>query len=270
MKCRLADVDLEYDVSGASRSPTLLLVHGFPHDRTLWAPQMHALSGTYRCVAVDLRGFGESSSAPPYSMDQYADDLAALLDTIGVERAVVAGLSMGGYIAFAMWRRHARRVQGFVLVDTRAGADSDTVRARRREMIALVRAGGVSAIPARLAAAQLGASTRTRQPELESTVLAMARRASDGGVLGALDAMMARPDSADTLATVTVPTLIVVGDEDILAPPLEAEQLHALVSGSRLDVIRGAGHLSNLERPAAFNAVVSAFAATACDTAQAH
>jgi 3-oxoadipate enol-lactonase len=269
MKCRLADVDLEYDVSGATRSPTLLLVHGFPHDRTLWAPQMHALSGTYQCVAVDLRGFGESGSAPPYSMDQHADDLAALLDAIGVERAVVAGLSMGGYIATAMWRRHAQRVQGFVLADTRAGADTDTVRVRRSEMMALVRGGGVSALPAQLAAAQLGASTRARQPELESAVLAMARRASEDGVLGALDAMMARPDSTNTLASITVPTLIVVGDEDILAPPVEAEQIHALVSGSRLDVIRGAGHLSNMERPAAFNAVVSAFAATICDTAQA-
>src|SRR6185437_8577700 len=112
MKCRLANVDLAYDVSGASQNPTLLLVHGFPHDRTLWAPQMHALSAVYQCVTVDLRGFGESSSAPPYSMDQYADDLAALLDAIGVRRAVIAGISMGGYVAFAMWRRHAARVTG--------------------------------------------------------------------------------------------------------------------------------------------------------------
>jgi pimeloyl-ACP methyl ester carboxylesterase len=144
------------------------------------------------------------------------------------------------------------------------------VRARRTEMLALVRAGGVSALPVRLSAAQLGASTRARQPELESAVLAMARRASEGGVLGALEAMMARPDSTNTLATITVPTLIVVGDEDILAPPVEAEQMHGLVPGSRLDVIHGAGHLSNMERPAAFNAVVSAFAATICDTAQTH
>lgn len=270
MKCRLAGVDIEYDVSGESRSPTLLLVHGFPHDRTLWAPQMHALSGTYRCVAVDLRGFGESSSAPPYAMDQYADDLAALLDAIGVERAVVAGLSMGSYIAFALWRRHAHRVQSFILADTRAGADTDLVRARRTEMIALVRAGGVSGLPAQLAAAQLGASTRARQPELETTVLAMSRRATADGVIGALEAMMARPDSSSTLPTITVPTLIIAGQEDILAPPVEAEQMHALVPGSRLEVIQGAGHLSNMERPAAFNAVVSTWAATACDPAEAH
>jgi len=268
MKCRLADVDLEYDVSGTSRSPTLLLVHGFPHDRTLWAPQMHALSAIYRCVAVDVRGFGESSAAPPYSMDQYADDFAALLDAIGVERAVVAGLSMGGCIAFAMWRRHAHRVQAFIFAGTRAGADSDAVRARRREMIELVREGGVSAIPMQHAAAQLGATTRARQPEIESAVRAMSRRASDDGVTGALGAMMARPDSSSTLSTISVPTLVVVGDEDVLAPPVESERVHALVPGSRLDVIRGAGHVSNMERPAAFNAIVGAWAA-ACDTAQA-
>jgi 3-oxoadipate enol-lactonase len=270
MKCRLAGVDIEYDVSGASPSPTLLLVHGFPHDRTLWAPQMHALSGTYRCVAVDLRGFGESSAAPPCTMDQYADDLAALLDAINVERAVVAGLSMGGYIAFALWRRHAQRVLGFVLTDTRAGADTDMVRARRAEMIALVRAGGVSALPTQLAAAQLGASTRARQPELESTVLAMSRRASADGVIGALEAMMARPDSSSTLSTIAVPTLIIAGAEDILAPPVEAEHMHALVPGSRLELIHGAGHLSNMERPAAFNAIVSAWADTVCGAAEAH
>lgn len=269
MKCRLADVDLAYDVSGASGSPTLLLVHGFPHDRTLWAPQMHALSNAYRCIAVDLRGFGESSSAPPYSMDQYADDLAALLDAIGVERAVVGGLSLGGYIAFALWRRHAHRIQGLVLADTRARADSADARARRRETIELLREGGVSALPAHGTALQLGESTRARQPELESTVLSMSRRASAAGLIGALEAMMARPDSSRTLSTITVPTLVVVGDEDIFAPPAEAEEMHALIPGSRLDVIRGAGHLSNLERPAAFNAIVSAWATTACDAAEA-
>lgn len=269
MKCRLATVDLAYDVSGASQHPTLLLVHGFPHDRTLWVPQMHALSAAYQCVAVDLRGFGESSSAPPYSMDQYADDLAALLDAIGVRRAVFAGISMGGYVAFAMWRRHAERVNGFVFVDTRAEADSDTVRARRREWIARVQAHGVSDVSDTLVADQLGTTTRARHPELEATVLAMARRMSDDGAIGALTAAMARPDSSDTLGTITVPTMFVVGDEDTIAPRAESEKMQARVPGSRLEVIRGAGHLSNLERPAAFNALVSEWAARVCDTAHA-
>ncbi len=269
MKCRLANVDLAYDLSGASQNPTLLLVHGFPHDRTLWAPQMRALSAAYQCVAADLRGFGESSSAPPYSMDQYADDLAALLDAIGVRRAVIAGISMGGYVAFAMWRRHADRVNGFVFVDTRAGPDSEAAQARRREWIARVEAEGVSAVSDTLVGDQLGATTRTRHPELESTVLAMARRMSEEGVIGALTAAMLRSDSSDTLATITAPTLFVVGDEDTIAPRGESEQMRTLVPGSRLEVIRGAGHLSNLERPAAFNALVSQWAATACDTAHA-
>jgi len=269
MKCRLANVDLAYDVSGASQNPTLLLVHGFPHDRTLWAPQMHALSAVYQCVTVDLRGFGESSSAPPYSMDQYADDLAALLDAIGVRRAVIAGISMGGYVAFAMWRRHAARVIGFVFVDTRAGSDSEAVRARRREWIARVQAEGVSAVSETLVADQLGATTLTRHPELESTVLAMARRASEDGVIGALTAAMSRPDSSDMLGTITVPTMFVVGDEDTIAPRAESENMRTRVPGSRIEVIRGAGHLSSLERPAAFNTLVSEWAAAACDTAHA-
>jgi len=269
MKCRLADVDLAYDVTGASHNPTLLFVHGFPHDRTLWAPQMHALSAAYQCVSVDVRGFGESSAAPPYSMDQYADDLAALLDAIGVRRALIAGLSMGGYIAFAMWRRHASRVNGFVLADTRAGADTGATIATRRGWIERLRAEGVAAVSTSLIAGQLGATTRARHPELETAVLSMARRASEDGLAGALDAMIARPDSMHMLATITAPTLIVVGGEDTIAPYAESDAMHARIAGSRLEVVRGAGHLSSLERPAAFNALVSQWAATMCDAAPA-
>ena len=270
MKCRLADVDLAYDIAGASHNPTLLLVHGFPHDRATWAPQMRALSASYQCVTVDVRGFGESSAAPPYSMDQYADDLAALLDAIGVRRAVVAGLSMGGYIAFALWRRHADRVHGFVLADTRAGADTEAAIERRRQSIAQLRTAGVEAAAATLIANQLGATTRERHPELESMLLATVRRANEDGLAGALDAMIARPDSIDTLATISVPTLILVGDEDTISPPAEAQRMRAMIAGSHMDVIRGAGHVSNLERPAAFNAVVSEWAAAVFDPARAH
>src|SRR6185437_5003959 len=143
----------------------------------------------------------------------------------------------------------------------RAGSDSEAVRARRREWIARVQAEGVSAVSETLVADQLGATTRARHPELESTVLAMARRGSEDGVIGALTAAMARPDFSDTLGTITVPTMFVVGDEDTIAPRAESDKMRALVPGSRLEVIHRAGHLSSLERPAAFNALVSEWAA---------
>ena len=127
------DVEIGYDDLGAG--DPIVFLHGFPHSRALWAPQINALVDRARCIAPDLRGFGESTAAPPFTMDQYADDVAALLDALHIERAVICGLSMGGYVALAFWRRHRARVRGLVLMDTRAGADSPETRIKRNDMI---------------------------------------------------------------------------------------------------------------------------------------
>ena len=239
----------------------VLFVHGFPHNRTLWAPQTSALVDQARCIAPDLRGFGETDVVPPYSMDQYADDLAGLLDALQIERAVVAGLSMGGYVAFALWRRHRARVWALVLADTRAGADSEEARARRRELIALARAQGSAAVADAQVTGMVGKTTRTRRPEVERAVHAMLAAAPVDGVVGALEAMLGRPDSTPTLRTIDVPTLVVVGDEDTLTPVKEARAMHEAIAGSRLQVLAGAGHVSNFERPAAFNHTLCEFLA---------
>jgi 3-oxoadipate enol-lactonase len=251
-------IEIAYDDGGGSGLP-VVLIHGFPHNRTLWAPQTHALAGHARCIAPDLRGFGETPAAPPYSMDRYADDVAALLRALGVERAVIGGLSMGGYVAFAFWRRHRERVRALLLADTRAGADDDAARARRRELVTLARAEGSGAVADRMMVGMVGKSTRERSPGLVEDVRAMLASASVEGVVGALEAMMARPDSTPTLTSVDVPTLIVVGDEDVLTPPADARAMHAAIGGSRLETIAGAGHLSNFERPAAFNHLMGEF-----------
>ena len=123
-------IQLSYDDIGTDLP--IVFVHAFPLDRSMWAPQVGALVRQGRCIAPDLRGFGASTPAPPYSMDQYADDIAALLDMLGVPASVVVGLSMGGYVAFAFWRRHRARVRALVLAATRAGADTDEGREKRR------------------------------------------------------------------------------------------------------------------------------------------
>ena len=253
------DIAIGYD-EGGSGLP-LLFVHGFPHDRSLWTPQLQGLTVQARCIAPDLRGFGESTIAPPYSVDQYADDLAALLDVLHVERAVVAGLSMGGYVAFAFWRRHARRVRGLVLCNTRAGADNDEGREKRRNLMKVAREHGSSAIADSMLTGMLGKTTREKRPEISNTVHRMIAAQPPEGVVGALQAMMDRPDSTPTMATIDVPTLIVTGDEDAIIPVSEARAMHEAIKGSTLEVINGVGHLSNLERPAAFNHVVSEFLA---------
>lgn len=250
-------IDIAYDDVGTGLP--VVFLHGFPHNRSLWAPQLGGLLARARCVAPDLRGFGDSEISGPYTMDRYADDVIAMLDALQIERAVIAGLSMGGYIAFAIWRRHRQRVRALILADTRPGADSEEARAKRREHIALARAKGSGAVADALIAGMVGRTTREKHPDIADAVHRMLTMAPVDGVIGALEAMIARPDSTPTLATIDVPTLIIVGDEDVLTPPKEAQAMHEQIPGSRLEVLAGAGHVSNVERPAAFNHVASEF-----------
>lgn len=255
MKVRANGIELAYDEAG-SGTP-VVFIHGFPHNRTLWAPQLAGLASRARCLAFDLRGFGESDVLPPYSMDQYADDLACAMDALAVGRAVMVGLSMGGYIAFAFWRRHRQRVRALVLANTRAGADTEAGREKRREMIALARERGAPAVADAMITGMIGKHTRERHPELVQAVHAMLASAPVAGSIGALQAMLERPDSTPTLATIDVPTLIIAGDDDAIVSRQDVNAMHAAIRGSRLEVIPAAGHVSNLERPAAFNAVLS-------------
>ena len=250
-------VEVGYTDSGTG-TPVVFL-HGFPHDRSLWAPQVTALLPVARCIAPDLRGFGESPPRPPYGMDRYADDVVSLLDALGVARAVIVGVSMGGYVAFALWRRHRARVRALLLSDTRPGPDDAEGAARRRDLIAAARAGGSRAVADRMIEGMLGRRTRARAPGLVGAVHAMLAAAPVEGAIGALEAMIARPDSTPDLATIDVPTLIVVGEDDVLTPVAESRAMHEAIRGSRLEVIAGAGHLPNLERPAAFNQVTGEF-----------
>ena len=237
----------------------VVFLHGFPHNRSLWSPQMGGLAAPCRCIAVDLRGFGESSAAEPWSMDRYADDVAALLRELDIPRAVVAGLSMGGYVAFSVWRRHPELVRALVLCDTKSGPDDEKGRAARTDMIALLHDRGPSAIADRMIGGMIGKTTRDKNPDLVEGMHRMMSLAPAAGVEGALRALMDRVDSLPTLATITVPTLIVVGEEDALTPVAESRAMHHAITGSRLEVLAGAGHASNVERPAAFNHVLSEF-----------
>ena len=255
MLVRVNGIDLSYDEAG-SGMPVLWL-HPFPLAAAYWRPQLHALHGRARCIAPDLRGFGASEMSTPVTIDQYADDAAVLLDVLGISRAVVAGLSMGGYVAFALWRRHRARVAGLLLADTRAGADTPEVVERRRALIALARREGSDAVAELQLPSLVGKTTRERHPEIVAQLRAIIAAAPAAGIVGAAEAMIARPDSTPTLATIDVPTTIVVGDEDVPTPPKEARAMHAAIAGSRVEVIAGAGHASSFERPAAFNHVVS-------------
>lgn len=254
-----AGVELAVEDRGAGDA--ILFVHAFPLHRGMWAPQVDALAGEARCIAPDLRGFGDSGDGPPWTMDRFADDLACVLDALGVERATVCGLSLGGYVAFALWRRHPDRVRALVLADTRAGADSEDGREKRRATIATARTQGPAAVAAQAITGLVGKTTRAQDGEAMARTRALLARARVEGIVGASEAMLARPDSTPTLATISVPTLVVVGEEDVLTPPKEARAMADAIPGATLEVIPRAGHLSNLERPAAFTCALRDFLA---------
>jgi 3-oxoadipate enol-lactonase len=252
-------IEIGYDDVGNATGIPLVFAHAFPLNRTMWAPQVSALVERCRCVAWDYRGLGESAATPPFTVDQFADDLAALLDQLHLDKIVLAGCSMGGYVALAFWRRHRERVRALVLADTRATADSEEALAKRVEQIAQARNEGPTAVANALIQGVVGKTTREKQPDTYDMVHRMMAQAPVPGIVGAIEAMMHRPDSTPLLSTIDVPTLVVVGDEDVLTPVKEARAMHQQIRGSRLEVIAQAGHLACLERPAAFNHVLTEF-----------
>lgn len=250
------------DIGPRHASITLVLLHGFPHDRGLWSAQLEAKDTALHDVRIlvpDLPGFGGSTPLSDPHMDGYADAIAALLDAAGVQQAVIAGLSMGGYVAFAFWRRHAARVQALILMDSKAPADTDAARVKRRDLITTVECDSVGAIVPGLLSAQLGSTTRATRPEIVEHVAMMLRRAPASGVIGAATAMLSRIDSTDTLEQITVPTLVMVGEEDTLTPLSDAIAMSAGIRGARLVTIGAAGHLAPLEQPAVVNAAIAEF-----------
>jgi pimeloyl-ACP methyl ester carboxylesterase len=256
---RIAVDGAELAVEVRGEGSAVLLVHGFPLDRTMWRHQLAGLS-RWKRIAPDLRGVGESSPGTrEYSIARYADDLVAVLDAVGVGQAVVCGLSMGGYILFELLRRHPERVRAAVLCDTRPQADAPEAQRTRDELTALAEERGSDSVGERMLPGLLAPATLTDQPEVMTQCRDMARRCSVAGIVGALHAMRERPDSTPMLGSIRVPTLVVVGAEDRTTPPPVAEAMAKAIPGARCVVIPGAGHVAPLEQPLATSRVLADF-----------
>jgi 3-oxoadipate enol-lactonase len=258
MKASIAGTEMAYETRGSG--PALLLLHAFPLGMAMWDAQMEPLARRFQVVRFDARGFG---GTPPgqglMTMERMADDAAALLDHLGLSRAVVCGLSMGGYAALAFVRRHAERLRGLVLCDTKAGADTDEARQGRATLAEKVLKEGAQAAADATLPKLLGGTSHAQRPEVVARVRAIITANPARGIADALHGLAARADSRPTLREIAVPTLVVCGEEDALTPPAESKALQEGIAGSRLEMIAQAGHLANLENPGAVNAVLEHF-----------
>jgi pimeloyl-ACP methyl ester carboxylesterase len=229
---------------------TLLLIHAFPLDASMWDAQVKALGGEAELLSPHLPGFGGTAPlGEVLTMDAAADHCATELDRTGVDRAVVCGLSIGGYIAFSMWRRHRDRIAGLLLANTKAEPDDDAARERRRAVAEKARNGGSEAIaaePPPLLAADADESMWER-------VRAIIRRQSGEAIAAASLGMAERPDSRPILPEIDVPTTVVASDGDQLIPADVTAAVADAVPGAELVRLEGAGHLSNLEHAEGFN-----------------
>lgn len=226
----------------------------------MWERQLALANRGWLVIAPQFRGFDDGHTDPQAdSIDDYAGDVIDLLDALHVDEAVFGGLSMGGYVAFALLRHAARYVHALILADTKAPADTPEGVEGRKRMIELAGTKGTAAVADDLLPKLLGETTRRTKPSVVDEVRALATANSAAAVAGALRVLMTRPDSTPQLATIHVPTLIIVGEEDTLTPRAVADEMHHAIGGSELVVIPRAGHLTNLEEPDAFDAAVSRF-----------
>jgi pimeloyl-ACP methyl ester carboxylesterase len=242
----------------------VVLLHGYPLNRSMWLAQMHSL-GTWPVCAPDLRGHGESfANDGVYTMDLLADDVMETLDELHLRRPVVlGGLSMGGYVALAAIARYPDRFRGLILMDTRAAADAPEAAANREAQARQVEATGeidpiIDAMLPRLFAP----ATPQRQPQLVDEVLAMMLGTMPLGIIGALRGMAARPDRTAELPSIRVPTLVLAGADDGLITPDEMRRMAAAIPNARFEIIPDAGHLAPMENPAACNTAILDFLGT--------
>jgi 3-oxoadipate enol-lactonase len=252
MLIHIDNIDMAYTDSGSGRP--VVLIHGYPFNRTLWNEQVEALSKNHRVIAPDLRGFGESEASDgPATMNRLAQDVALLLDHLEIARATIAGLSMGGYVALAFYKQLPSHVRALVLADTRAQADTEEGKQTREQQAQKALSEGMAGIADAMLPKLLTPETVSKRPDIVKRVRDMMLKTKPEGAAAALRGMAARDDQTSLLSKISVPTLILVGAEDAITPAADSEKMNQAIAGSQLIVLENAGHVSNLERTEQFN-----------------
>jgi pimeloyl-ACP methyl ester carboxylesterase len=240
---------------------SVVFLHAFPLQASMWEPNIDAVPDGWRAVAPDLRGFGESPllDGEAHGMSDLAGDVVDLLDNLEVTDATFVGCSMGGYVLFELLKNAPNYVSALAFVSTRPGADSEEGRTNRQKMIDQVDREGVAAIASQMVPKLLGTTSRRQRPDLIEQVRNLIVPNTPQGIKAAIRAMMERNDSTPLLGTIKIPALVLAGAEDTLIPPSEAEAMDRALSASKCEVMPFAGHLPNLEQSVAFGGLLSQF-----------
>lgn len=256
-------INLYYIDVGRAASIPLVLVHGFPFSSQMWKEQIKTLQegeNTLRIIAYDLRGHGRSDVGDgQYTIELFVDDLVALLDHLKIDKAIVCGFSMGGYIALRAIERNPDRFTALILCDTMSIADSNEAKVRRANAIKQIKGEGVERYAEGFLKAVFSTGTFNTKPDIIDGIRRTILSNSPLGICGALLAMAGRTDTTASLSKINVPTLLLVGEHDAVTPPAAARSMHEEISNSKLHFIDGAAHMSNLENPTQFNELLISF-----------
>jgi pimeloyl-ACP methyl ester carboxylesterase len=241
--------------SGSSSAPRVIVwLHAFPLSAAMWIPQLEMTPDGWRAIAPDLTGLGQTADhAGPPLIEDFARDVDTLMAALGVTSAVIAGLSMGGYAALALHRVAPARFAGLILADTKSTADTPQARAGREQMLNVVESRGADGVAEVMMPKLLGRTSHASRPDVTATVRGLINGNTATGIARAVKRLRDRPDSTPGLASITVPTLVIVGEEDVITPVDDSRALADGIAGATLVVLPESGHLSNLETPDAFN-----------------
>lgn len=259
------EINLSYDDVGEGNIPIVFL-HGFPFDKSMWQEQLDYLKMTHRVIAFDIRGFGKSKDEESHlSMDLFANDLILFIDKLGLDKVIICGLSMGGYIALNAMKRFPSRFEALILCDTQCISDSHDVKTKRYQTIADINEYGETNFNEGFIKNVFHEDSITNKPELVEQLRSVVFSNSKHIITQGLIALAERPETCSILEEITIPTLIICGREDIVTPLEESKYLNKNIKGSVLHVINNVGHVSNLEQPSKFNKLLRDFLMDFCD-----
>jgi 3-oxoadipate enol-lactonase len=260
MKTILNEIAINYSEHGMPQGLPVVFIHGFPFSHNMWEPQMSVISNNIHAIAYDVRGHGASDVGDgQFTIELFVDDLIALLDYLLVKKAVLCGISMGGYIALRAFEKHPDRVRGLILCDTKSDPDTNVAKINRTVTMKAVKAAGVPAFAEDFVRSIFWEKTFERNPGVIAFTKQIICSNSPRGICGTLLALASRTDTTPTLSSINIPTCIIVGEYDKITPLSDAQTMHTMIAGSELHILPNAAHMSNLENTQEFNERLIAF-----------